>query len=140
MSLLKKAGAVVAVALAGGVAWKIYQHVTATVTAAAASSEAQPVGSTGAGAGKAAPAAAAPERTFIMLKPDALQRGKIGAIIAKVEARGYKLCALKLLSPSKDLVVSRRCRVAQHLPFAIFSFVVSTPWRSLAHAQQLVSW
>ena len=41
-----------------------------------------------------------------MLKPDALQREKVGSIIAKVEERGYRLCALKLLTPSRDLVVS----------------------------------
>jgi nucleoside-diphosphate kinase len=35
------------------------------------------------------------ERTFIMLKPDAVQRGLIGSIITKFNQRGFKLVALK---------------------------------------------
>ncbi|KAM6500744.1 Nucleoside diphosphate kinase [Amanita muscaria] len=37
------------------------------------------------------------ERTYIMIKPDGVQRGLIGKIIARFEERGYKLIALKLV-------------------------------------------
>ena len=37
------------------------------------------------------------ERTFIMLKPDAVHRGVIGEIIKRFEAKGFKLVALKYL-------------------------------------------
>lgn len=37
------------------------------------------------------------ERTFIMIKPDGVQRGLIGEIIQRFERRGFKLVAMKLL-------------------------------------------
>lgn len=43
------------------------------------------------------------ERSFIMLKPDAVQRGLVGDIIQRFETRGYKLVAMKLITPSLDL-------------------------------------
>jgi nucleoside-diphosphate kinase len=42
------------------------------------------------------------ERTYVMVKPDGVQRGLVGEIIARFEKRGYKLLALKLTSPSKQ--------------------------------------
>lgn len=36
------------------------------------------------------------ERTFIMIKPDGVQRGLVGKIIKRFEAKGFKLVALKL--------------------------------------------
>ncbi|KAL2263491.1 hypothetical protein VTK26DRAFT_6607 [Humicola hyalothermophila] len=41
------------------------------------------------------------ERTFIAIKPDGVQRGLVGAIISRFEARGFKLVALKLVTPGK---------------------------------------
>ena len=35
------------------------------------------------------------ERTFIMIKPDGVQRGLVGEIIRRFEAKGFKLVALK---------------------------------------------
>jgi len=43
------------------------------------------------------------ERTFLMLKPDAVQRGLIGEIIARFEKKGFKLVAMKLLSVDRSL-------------------------------------
>ncbi|KAI9285974.1 nucleoside diphosphate kinase [Umbelopsis sp. AD052] len=43
------------------------------------------------------------ERTFIMIKPDGVQRGLIGKIINRFEERGYKLVALKTVAPSKEM-------------------------------------
>ena len=37
------------------------------------------------------------EQTFIMIKPDGVQRGLIGEIIQRFERRGFKLVAMKLL-------------------------------------------
>ena len=36
------------------------------------------------------------ERTFLAVKPDGVQRGLIGDIIARFEKRGYKLVGLKM--------------------------------------------
>merc|ERR1712224_511674 len=41
------------------------------------------------------------EMTYIMIKPDGVQRGLIGNIIGRFEAKGFKLVAMKLCSPSK---------------------------------------
>ncbi|KAH7930886.1 nucleoside diphosphate kinase [Leucogyrophana mollusca] len=41
------------------------------------------------------------ERTYIMVKPDGVQRGLVGEIIARFEKRGFKLIAAKLVSPPK---------------------------------------
>ena len=43
------------------------------------------------------------ERTFVMIKPDGLQRGLIGEIISRFEKKGVKLVAMKLVSVSKEL-------------------------------------
>ena len=43
------------------------------------------------------------ERTFVMIKPDGVQRGFIGEIINRFEKKGLKLIALKLVSVSKEL-------------------------------------
>jgi nucleoside-diphosphate kinase len=40
------------------------------------------------------------ERSFIAVKPDGVQRGLIGEIIARFEKRGFKLVGLKMLQPS----------------------------------------
>lgn len=37
------------------------------------------------------------ERTFIMIKPDGVQRGLIGEIIHRFERKGFKLVAMKFL-------------------------------------------
>ncbi|KAL9114703.1 MAG: hypothetical protein Q9227_001381 [Pyrenula ochraceoflavens] len=42
------------------------------------------------------------EQTFIAVKPDGVQRGLVGDIISRFEKRGYKLAAIKLVTPSKD--------------------------------------
>ena len=41
------------------------------------------------------------ERTFIMIKPDGVQRGLVGDIISRFEKKGFKLVALKLEAPGK---------------------------------------
>lgn len=43
------------------------------------------------------------ERTFLMLKPDAVQRGLIGEIISRFEKKGFKLVAMKMLQVDRAL-------------------------------------
>lgn len=43
------------------------------------------------------------EKTFIMLKPDAAQRGLIGKIISRFEDKGCKLVAMKLMQVDRAL-------------------------------------
>lgn len=42
------------------------------------------------------------ERTFIAVKPDAVQRGLIGEIIKRFETKGYKIIGLKMLQVSDE--------------------------------------
>lgn len=43
------------------------------------------------------------ERTFIMLKPDAVQRGLVGEVIARFEKKGFKLVGMKLIQVDRTL-------------------------------------
>lgn len=44
------------------------------------------------------------EQTYIMIKPDGVQRGLVGEIIKRFESKGFKLSGLKMMTPSKDLL------------------------------------
>ena len=41
------------------------------------------------------------ERTYIMIKPDGVQRGLIGTIITRFETKGFKLVAMKMSQPGR---------------------------------------
>ena len=43
------------------------------------------------------------ERTFAMIKPDAVQRGIIGEIISRFEKKGIKIVAMKLVAVDRTL-------------------------------------
>ncbi len=43
------------------------------------------------------------ERTLVLVKPDGVQRGLVGEIIARFEAKGLKIVGMKLLSVSREL-------------------------------------
>uniref|UniRef100_A0A7S1FUF7 Nucleoside diphosphate kinase n=1 Tax=Corethron hystrix TaxID=216773 RepID=A0A7S1FUF7_9STRA len=43
------------------------------------------------------------ERTFLAVKPDGVQRGLVGDIIARFEKRGYKLVGLKMVWPTEQM-------------------------------------
>lgn len=45
----------------------------------------------------------AAERTFAMVKPDGVQRGLVGEIVRRYEARGLKLVGLKLMQVPKAM-------------------------------------
>ena len=42
------------------------------------------------------------DRTFLMVKPDGVQRGLIGRIISRLEDKGFKLVAGKLVQMSEE--------------------------------------
>ena len=44
------------------------------------------------------------ERTYIMIKPDGVQRGLVGEIIKRFEQRGFRLTGLKLVHPTDALL------------------------------------
>ncbi|MGA9097548.1 MAG: nucleoside-diphosphate kinase [Methanotrichaceae archaeon] len=42
------------------------------------------------------------ERTFVMVKPDGVQRGLVGEIIQRIEEKGFKIVAMKLVTMSRE--------------------------------------
>lgn len=43
------------------------------------------------------------ERTLLLIKPDAIQRGFLGEIISRFERKGFKIAGMKMLQMSKEL-------------------------------------
>lgn len=43
------------------------------------------------------------ERTFLMVKPDGVQRGIVGEVLERFEARGMKICAIKMMRIPREL-------------------------------------
>ena len=44
------------------------------------------------------------ERTFCMIKPDGVMRGLVGEIIHRIEKTGLKVVAMKMLTPTEEMV------------------------------------
>lgn len=68
------------------------------------------------------------ERTFVILKPDAVQRGLVGEIIARFERRGLKLVAMKFMQVSDELA-RKHYAVHAERPFfsGLIQYIVSAP-------------
>ncbi|HHY55127.1 MAG TPA: nucleoside-diphosphate kinase [Chloroflexi bacterium] len=68
------------------------------------------------------------ERTFVMVKPDGVQRGLIGEIISRFERRGLKIVGMKMLQVSDDLA-RRHYAVHEGKPFfaGLISYITSAP-------------
>jgi nucleoside-diphosphate kinase len=68
------------------------------------------------------------ERTLIIVKPDGVQRGLLGPILARFEARGLKFVGLKLMRVSPELA---RRHYAEHegKPFypGLIAYITSGP-------------
>ncbi|MBE3580221.1 MAG: nucleoside-diphosphate kinase [Thermoanaerobacteraceae bacterium] len=43
------------------------------------------------------------ERTFSMIKPEGVARGLVGEIISRIEGKGYRIVALKMLRLSREM-------------------------------------
>jgi len=70
------------------------------------------------------------ERTFIAIKPDGVQRAIVGEIIRRFEAKGYKLVAIKMITPTADFAAQHyedlKAKVARSLSNAALHDVVFT--------------
>ena len=68
------------------------------------------------------------ERTLVLIKPDAVQRGLIFPLLARLEARGLKLVGLKLVAVSEALA-RRHYAVHEGKPFfpGLISYIASAP-------------
>jgi len=44
------------------------------------------------------------EKTFVLIKPDGVKRGLTGEIISRIEQRGLKIVALKMIRATRDQI------------------------------------
>lgn len=68
------------------------------------------------------------ERTLIILKPDAVQRGLVGQVVSRFEARGIKLVAMKLMNIGRELA-ERHYAPHKGKPFypGLINYITSGP-------------
>lgn len=68
------------------------------------------------------------ERTFIIIKPDAVQRGLTGEILGRFEARGLRIIGMKFLQISQALA-EKHYAVHAGKPFfnGLVSYITSSP-------------
>jgi nucleoside-diphosphate kinase len=68
------------------------------------------------------------ERTFFMIKPDGVQRGLVGDVVQRIERKGYKISAMKMLKISKEMAQEH---YAEHIGKPFFNdlveFITSGP-------------
>jgi len=68
------------------------------------------------------------ERSLVLIKPDAMQRGLAGTIISRLEKEGMKPVALKMLHMD-DALARRHYAIHQGKPFfePLIEYITSTP-------------
>ncbi|NLG54747.1 MAG: nucleoside-diphosphate kinase [Rhodococcus sp.] len=68
------------------------------------------------------------ERTLVLIKPDAVARGYVGEILARIERKGLAIAALELRIPSEDVAKSHYAEHAER-PFfpSLLEFITSGP-------------
>lgn len=68
------------------------------------------------------------ERSLVLIKPDALQRGLAGEIISRLEKKGLKIIAMKMLHMDRALA-ERHYAVHKGKPFFedLVNFIISSP-------------
>jgi len=68
------------------------------------------------------------ERTLVILKPDAVQRGLIGQITARLEQRGIKLVGMRFIQIDNELA-ARHYAVHKGKPFydGLIKYITSSP-------------
>ncbi len=68
------------------------------------------------------------ERTLVLVKPDGVQRGLCGEIVGRLERKGLRLCAAKLLQPGRELA-ERHYAPHRERPFfpGLIAFLTSGP-------------
>jgi len=68
------------------------------------------------------------ERSLVLIKPDAMQRGLAGTIITRLEKQGLKLVAIRMLHLDKALA-QRHYAIHKDKPFfnGLVDYIISTP-------------
>jgi nucleoside-diphosphate kinase len=68
------------------------------------------------------------ERSFVMVKPDGVQRGLVGEVISRFERRGLKLVSAKFMTVSRELA-EQHYESLKDRPFfpGLIQFITSGP-------------
>jgi nucleoside-diphosphate kinase len=68
------------------------------------------------------------ERTFVMVKPDGVQRGLVGEVISRLERRGLRLVAAKFMQVGNELAETHYA-IHKGKPFydGLISYIISAP-------------
>jgi len=68
------------------------------------------------------------ERTFLMIKPDGVQRNLVGEVIKRLETKGFTLVGLKMMNVSRELA-EKHYDVHKERPFfqGLVEFIISAP-------------
>ena len=68
------------------------------------------------------------ERSLVLVKPDGVQRGLIGEVISRLERRGLRLVAAKLVQVSRELA-EEHYAVHKDKPFyvGLIDYIISAP-------------
>lgn len=68
------------------------------------------------------------ERTFIIIKPDAVQRGLTGEILRRFETRGLRIIGMKFMQISRELA-EKHYAVHRERPFfgSLVEYIISSP-------------
>lgn len=68
------------------------------------------------------------ERTLIILKPDAVQRGLIGEIIGRIEKRGLRIAAMKMIQITEALASKHYAEhVGKSFYPSLLAFITASP-------------
>ena len=73
------------------------------------------------------------ERTLVLIKPDGVQRGLIGEVIARLERRGLRLVGAKFLQVSQNLAETHYS-IHKGKPFydGLIAYITSSPVMAMA--------
>jgi len=68
------------------------------------------------------------ENTFLLLKPDAVQRGMIGRLISRIEEKGLKIVAMKMLQITPEQAAKQyECHHGKSFYPSLVEFICSGP-------------
>jgi nucleoside-diphosphate kinase len=73
------------------------------------------------------------EQTFVMVKPDGVQRALVGEIVARLERRGLKLVGAKFMRVSQELAAEHYAELKDK-PFypGLIDYITSSPVLAMA--------
>jgi nucleoside-diphosphate kinase len=73
------------------------------------------------------------ERTLVLVKPDGVQRGLVGEILARFERKGLKVVGLRLLTVPRDMAERHYAvHAAKHFYDGLVEFITSGPVAAIA--------